>query len=86
MRTLSPTNSVRELYPLKREQDTSQAGLAGPALRQIHAAWDALDALETSLPGGPDRWQADSLLVAREGMRRAWLALSNLERSLRQKP
>jgi hypothetical protein len=82
---MSPTNSIPELYPLQMEQDPSEAGLAGPTLRQITAAWNALDALETNLPGGPDRWQTETLFVAREGMRRAWLALCNLDRSLRRR-
>lgn len=79
---MSP-KSVPELYPLPDEQDVLKLVLAGPVLRQITAAWKALDKLERRLPGGPDRWQADSLFVAREGMRRAWLALSNLDRGLR---
>ena len=84
MYPMSPTNSIAELYPLRTEQDKIEAGPAGPALRQITAAWNALDGLESNLPGGPDRWQAESLFVAREGMRRAWLALSNLDHRLRR--
>jgi hypothetical protein len=84
MSPISPTNDVAELYPLQTQQDKIDAGPAGPALRQITAAWNALDGLESNLPGGPDRWQAESLFVAREGMRRAWLALSNLDRRLRR--
>jgi hypothetical protein len=84
MYSTSTGNSIAELYPLQAEQDKSEAGLVGPTLRQITAAWNALDKLEANSPGGLDRWQADSLLVAQEGLRRAWLALSNLDRSLRK--
>ena len=84
MYPMSPKNSIPELYPLQTDQGKIKAGPAGSALRQITAAWNALDALENNLPGGPDRWQADSLFVAREGIRRAWLALSNLDRGLRR--
>lgn len=82
---MSPTNSVPDLYPLQAEWDGIETGPAGPASRQIIAAWNALDGLERDLPGGLDRWQAESLFVAREGVRRAWLALSNLDRSLRRR-
>ena len=75
--------SVAEMYPLGAV-DEAEAGPAASVLRRITAAWDALEKLESSLPGGADRWQADSLFVAREGMRRAWLALANLEQGLRQ--
>ncbi len=82
---MSPSNSVPQLYPVRTTQDTNETGPAGPALRQITAAWKELEALEINLPGGLDRWQAESLFVAREGIRRAWLALSSLDRGLRQR-
>jgi len=82
MHSMSVNKSVSELYPLNDSPDKIEAGLAGPVLRQITDAWNALAALETKLPDKPDRWQADSLFTAREGMRRAWLAVSNLDRSL----
>lgn len=84
MSSVTPAHSVPELYPLGTTEEAQNAVLAGPALQQIIAAWNALDGLECNLPGGPDRWQAESLFVAREGMRRAWLALSNLDRRLRR--
>jgi hypothetical protein len=83
MHLATPPNSIPESYPLGVAEDAIEAGLAGPALLQILAAWVAVEALETDLPGGPDRWQAESLFVAREGMRRALLALYNLARRLR---
>lgn len=82
MPTISPANRIPEMYPVRACPDQVEAGPAGPALGHLAAAWAALDGLEESLPGGPDRWQADSLFTAREGVRRAWLALSNLSRSL----
>ena len=84
MRIRSDTNRIPALYPLQTERDLTEAGLVGPALQQIATAWRALDELERTLPGGPDRWQADSLFVAREGLRRASLALCNLDRSIRR--
>jgi hypothetical protein len=83
MQTKLCDSSLASLYPLETDVNKIGADLAGPVMRQITAAWNALDQFETDLPGGPDRWQAESLFVAREGMRRAWLALSNLDRRLR---
>ena len=85
MQATSPNDSIPDLYPIKTDPNPDGAGLAGPTLRQITDAWQALEALATSLPQGPDRWQEDSLFVAREGMRQAWLALSNLDRRLNRK-
>ena len=84
MRLASRTKSVQELYPLGTPLNDSETLLVGPAQRHIADAWNALDALESGLPGGPDRWQADSLFVAREGLRKAWLALSNVDHGLRK--
>ena len=61
-------------------------GPAGPALYRLVEAWQALALLEENLSDGPDRWQADGIQVAREGIRRAWLAVSNLDRGLRHRP
>ena len=83
MQTKPYDNSLANLYPLETDATKIGADLAGPVMRQITAAWNALDRFEMDLPGGPDRWQAESLFVAREGMRRAWLALSNLDRRMR---
>jgi len=81
----TPANkSVSELYPLSDPAGDLEAGLASSVLQHITAAWKALEALETDLPTGPNRWQADSLFTAREGMRRAWLAIANLDRRLQR--
>ena len=81
----TPANkSVAELYPVDDAADEVGAGLAGPVLQHISAAWKALEALETDLLTEPNRWQADSLFTAREGMRRAWLAIVNLDRRLQR--
>jgi hypothetical protein len=52
------------------------------ALNYLTQAWQALETLEASLPEELARWDAESLMTARKGTRRAWLALSNLNRSL----
>ena len=52
------------------------------ALNYLTQAWQALEALEASLPEELARWDAESLMTARKGTQRAWLALSNLHRSL----
>jgi hypothetical protein len=54
----------------------------GQALGYLADAWQALDALEASLSRDLQRWDAKSLMTARKGTRSAWLALSNLSRSL----
>jgi hypothetical protein len=74
-------NDVSRLYALKADRQIP-AGPAGPALQCLVHAWQALELLEENLSDGPDRWQADGIHVAREGIRRAWLAVSNLERGL----
>jgi hypothetical protein len=38
--------------------------------------------LEASLPQELQRWDAESLMTARKGTQRAWLALSNLNSNL----
>jgi hypothetical protein len=76
-------NDIRRLYSLGGAPPVADGNLANPALCHLHAAWQALETLESSLPGGPDRWQADSLHTAREGIRRAGLAVSSLGRGLR---
>jgi hypothetical protein len=77
-------NDVSRLYTLKLESQFPN-GPAGPALQHLVDAWLALESLEGNLSDGPDRWQADSIHVAREGIRRAWLAVSNLERGLQRR-
>jgi hypothetical protein len=74
---------MSELYPLQDAQQ-DHLGPAGPALNHLVNAWRALALLGDSLPEGPDRWQADSLFTAQEGIRHAWLAVSNLDRGLRR--
>ena len=76
-------NDVSRLYALKAERQSPE-GPAGPALQCLVAAWQALESLEGNLSDGPDRWQADGIHVAKEGIRRAWLAVSNLERGLQR--
>jgi len=71
-----------ELYPMQDVQQ-DRDGPAGPALKHLVNAWQALSLLEDSLPEGPDRWQADGLFTALEGVRHAWLAVCNLDRGLR---
>jgi hypothetical protein len=75
-------HDIRQLCTLRALPPDADANPASPALHHLHAAWQALETLEASLPGGPDRWQADSLHTAREGIRRAGLAVSNLGRGL----
>lgn len=78
------TNDISKLYTLN-QGSPSQDSLAGPALHHLVEAWQAIDLMEQSLPDGPDRWQADGIHAAREGVRRAWLAVSNLDRGLKGK-
>lgn len=82
MRSSPMANNVQELYAVSDPPAGAQDSPAGPVLGHLTDAWQALEVLETSLPGGLDRWQADSLFTAREGIRHAWLALSNLNRRL----
>jgi hypothetical protein len=58
---------------------------ANQALGYLADTWKALDALEASLPDDLPRWDAESIMTARKGTQRAWLALSNLNRSLHAK-
>jgi hypothetical protein len=76
-------NDIQRLYSLRVPAPEADGNIAEPVLRHLHAAWQALEELEQGLPGGPDRWQADSLYTAREGIRRAGLAVSSLGRGLR---
>jgi len=84
MTALLGKNDVSNLYALKIDRQLPD-GPAGPALHNLVEAWQALDLLEKNLSNGPDRWQADGIHVAREGIRRAWLAVSNLERGLQRR-
>jgi hypothetical protein len=76
------TNDVLELYAPKDVALQDRDSLAGQALGCLADAWKAMQALETSLPHELQRWDAESLMTARTGTQRAWLALSNLNRSL----
>ena len=58
---------------------------AGQALGHLVDAWRALSDLEASLPGDLARWDAESLVTARKGTQRAWLALSNLNHNLQKR-
>ena len=79
-------NDIQRLYSLRVPAPEADGNMADPALRHLYAAWQALETLEDSLPGGPDRWQVDSLYTAREGIRRAGLAIASLSRGLGEQP
>jgi len=82
VRTTVKNADVWELYPIGDLPREIQAGPTATALQHLQDAQTALDALEESVPGGTDRCREEGLLVAREGIRRAWLAVSNLARDL----
>ena len=84
MPVLLERNDVSTLDALKVGCQ-SHDSTAGPALHRLVEAWQALELLEENLPDVPDRWQADGIHVAREGIRRAWLAVSNLDRGLKRR-
>jgi hypothetical protein len=79
------TNDLSELYAPEKLVDREQTDPTSQALGYLVDAWEALEKLEASLPQELARWDAESLTTARKGTRRAWLALSNLSRSLNTK-
>jgi hypothetical protein len=76
------TNDVSKLYAPEDVAERDRTTLTGQALGYLADAWQALDALEASLPQELQRWDAESLMTARKGTQRAWLALSNLNSNL----
>lgn len=76
-------NDVSNLHALQDDSHDLPGRPADPALQHLREAWNALEDLEASLPEGPDRWQGDHPFSAREGIQRAWLAVSNLGRGLK---
>lgn len=76
-------NDISELYVPEALALDERTTLASQALGYLADAWEAIDALEAGLPEELRRWDAESLMTARKGTRRAWLALSNLNHSLR---
>jgi hypothetical protein len=81
--TLSPRrNDISKLYAPEDGGDRERTTLAGQALGYLVDAWQALDALEASLPQELQRWDEESLMTARKGTQHAWLALSNLNSKL----
>ena len=85
MRSSSGGRDELELYTLEQLLKEDPANPAIPALRHLIEAWKALESLEAGLSEPLDRWEAESLLTVREGIRRAWLALSSLARNIRAK-
>jgi hypothetical protein len=79
------TNDNRELYAPEEVAKQVRLTPAGRALGHLADAWKALEALEASLPDDLERWDSESLIAARKGAQRAWLALSNLNNSLNTK-
>ncbi len=82
MSSSTHASNISELYAPEEVGDQDRITLAGQALGYLADAWKALDALEASLPGDLQRWDMESLMTARKGTQRAWLALSNLNHSL----
>jgi hypothetical protein len=76
------TNDHSRLYSPEDVAERDRTTLTGQALGFLADAWQALDALEASLPQELQRWDAESLMTARKGTQRAWLALSNLHSNL----
>jgi hypothetical protein len=76
---------MMELYAPQVDAPQDRTTLAGQALGHLVDAWRALAELEASLPADLARWDAESLVTARKGTRRAWLALSNLNHNLHKK-
>jgi len=75
-------NDVTELYAPEEVASQDRTTPAGQALGHLADAWRALAELEASLPADLARWDVESLVTARKGTQRAWLALSNLNHNL----
>ena len=78
-------NNVTELYAPAASVVNDRETPSGQALGLLADAWQALAELEASLPADLARWDAESLVTARKGTQRAWLALSNLDKNLRRR-
>jgi hypothetical protein len=78
-------NDVTELYAPEEGTSQDRTTPAGQALGHLVDAWRALAELEASLPADLARWDAESLVTARKGTQRAWLALSNLSHNLHKR-
>ncbi len=85
MKTPANTNDLGPLNAPEAETCRNRSTPAGQALGHLADAWAALQMLEASLPKDVQRWDMESLMTARKGTQRAWLALSNLNRSLEAK-
>lgn len=81
----SATNDLSKLYAPQGTSCQDRTTLVGQALGHLADVWEVLQELETDLPEDMSRWDAESLVTARKGTQRAWLALSNLRRSLDKK-
>ena len=75
-------NDIAEPYAPEAIAYQDPNNPAVQALGFLADAWRALEALEASLSQELPRWDAESLMTARKGTQRAWLALSNLHRSM----
>jgi hypothetical protein len=78
-------NDLSALYAPGETVSRNRCTPADQALGHLSDAWKALDLLEAAITKDMQRWDAESLMTARKGTRRAWLALSNLSRSLHAK-
>jgi hypothetical protein len=78
-------NDVTELYAPEVSVSQDRTTPSGQALGLLAEAWQALGELEATLPPDLARWDAESLVTARRGTQRAWLALSNLDHNLRKR-
>jgi hypothetical protein len=85
MKTSANMNDLAALNAPEVEACRNRSTPAGQALGHLADAWAALQMLEASLPQDVQRWDMESLITARKGTQRAWLALSNLNRSLEAK-
>jgi hypothetical protein len=81
-RSKTKNSHVSLLYPVGESPRGIQPGPMADALLHLRSALQALDALEAGLHPGPQRHRQEGLLVARGGIRRSWLAVSNLARDL----
>lgn len=81
-----PQSGTPDLYAPKHVSAQDRTRPSGRALGHLTDAWKAVDALERDLPTTLERWTQESLVTARNGIRRAWLALSQLDQDLHAEP